>query len=155
MDKTFLQGKIVKVQSDNDFIADEQKPCIKEGEYEVRNTGFEEGIYKCFPKLYLHFEIINDEKHRNTKLDMMINLTDTKTKKRFTKIPKGSKYYEQWVVANHGKPPSAGQKMPFKIFENGMFVAVVRNVKPKFKDNTNKSENLDYSIIDYLKKRLN
>ena len=44
--------------------------------------------------------------------------------------------------------------MPSKIFMNGIFEAVVRTVKPKFPDGTEKPEWFHYSIVDYLKRRL-
>ncbi len=82
---------------------------------------------------------------------MAMNLIDTKTGKPFKKVPRGSKYFEQWVIANNNIQPSRKDRMSSAIFKNGIFEAVVRTVKPKFPDGTEKPKCFHYSIVDYLK----
>ncbi len=144
-----------KMNSEENLMADEQRILIPEGVYQVNCIRIEESNYMGSFKLYIHFKIINCKGHQNKDLYMAINMTDCKSKKHFNKVPRGSKYFEQWVIANKNKFPSMDDKMSPQLFINGNFEAVVRNVKPKFKDRTDKPECFHYSIVDYLKKRLN
>ena len=73
---------------------------------------------------------------------------------QYVKVPPGSRYYEQWVIANGNIKPARNDRMSPAIFKNHFFEAVIRTVKPKFKDGTEKPDCFNYSIISYLKKRI-
>ncbi len=142
------------MQIEDSFVADEKRPLIPEGEYTVQCFKIEKGYshYKSL-KMFLTFRVI-DGPHMEIELFMAMNLTDSHTGKPFKKVPKGSKYYNNWVIANNNCFPSRKDRMSFEIFKSGIFKAVVRTVKPKFSDGTEKPECFHYSIIDYLKRRL-
>ena len=101
--------------------------------------------------MFLTLKIVTPGQYTDTELFMAMNLIDTKTNKPFKKVPRGSKYFEQWVIANKNIHPRRNDRMSPAIFKNGIFEAVVRTVKPKFHDGTDKPECFHYSIVDYLK----
>lgn len=149
------KGKLKSVQKEDNFVADGNRPLIPEGTYQVCCIRIEKGSSHFNSlKMFLSFKIINCGKYMETELFMAMNLLDTKTKKPFKKVPRGSKYYEQWVIANKNIHPSRNDRMSSSIFKNGIFEAVVRTVKPKFPDSTNKPDSFNYSVVDYLKRRL-
>ena len=140
---------------DDGFEADDSRPLIPEGFYKVRGIKREKVyLHNRTPKLIVTFKITSPAQYEGTELFMAINLIDTKTGKEFKKVPSGSKYYEQWVIANGNIKPSRKDRMSPVIFINGYFEAYVRTVKPKFKDGTYKPDTFYYSIIDYLKDRI-
>jgi len=153
MDKIYVLKKEDEMQNDDDFVADESRPLIPEGTYHVRCIHIEEGIYKGTLKMYLKFIIVYPEQYKGTELFMAMNLSDSKTKMRFKKVPRASKYYEQWVIANLDIHPSRDDRMSPLKFKEGYSEAVVRTVKPKFPDGTEKPECFHYSVVDYLKGR--
>ena len=142
-----------EMQNDDDFVAEGQHPLIPEGTYQVHCIGIGEDIYRGSYKLYVSFEILDEGQYNGTELFMAMNLSDSKTKKRFKKVPRGSKYYEQWVIANYNTHPPRTDKMSPGIFNKGYFDAVIRTVKPKFNDGTEKPASFHYSVVDYLKRR--
>jgi len=157
-DKNYKLNKQIQnegEQKDDDFVADEKRPLIPAGTYEVYCIRTEKGIshFKSL-KMFLHFKIMDCGQYMDTVLFMAMNLIDTKTGKPFKKVPRGSKYYEQWIIANNNIHPSRNDRMSSSKFKNGIFEAVVKTVKPKFPDGTEKPESFHYSIVDYLKKRL-
>jgi len=140
---------------DDCFEADDSRPLIPEGFYKVRGIKIDKAIsHFRTPKMFVTFKITSPAQYEETELFMAINLIDTKTGKQFKKVPSGSKYYEQWVIANGNIKPSRKDRMSPVIFINGYFEAYVRTVKPKFKDGTYKPDTFYYSIIDYLKDRI-
>lgn len=142
-------------QKEDDFVADEIRPLIPEGTYQVCCVRIEKGTshFRAL-KMFLRLKIVEPGQYMETELFMAMNLIDTKTGKPFKKVPRGSKYFEQWVIANSNIHPSRNDRMSSKIFMNGIFKAVVRTVKQKFPDGTEKPECFHYSIVDYLKGRL-
>ncbi len=142
-------------QKEEGFVAAEKRPLIPEGTYHVSCTKVEKGIshFRAL-KMFLTFRIVNPGQHMGTELFMAINLINTKTGKPFKQVPRGSKYYEQWVLANNNTHPPRNDRMSSRLFMNGVFEAVVRTVKPKFPDGTEKPECFQYSIVDYIKRRI-
>ena len=136
------------------FVADEGRPLIPEGCYKVQCVAYERACshHKAL-KMFLHFRII-DGTYLGTEIFMAVNLIDTKTGKPFKQVPRGSKYYGNWVIANHSHLPSRNDRMSPAVFKNGIFEAVVRTVKPKFSDGADKPDCFHYSIVDCLKRRL-
>ena len=147
--------KIADAEKEDDFVADETRTLIPEGIYQVQCIKIEKAIshFRSL-KMFLTFKIVDPGQYFETELFMAINLIDTKTNKPFKKVPRGSKYYKQWVIANNNKLPSRGDRMSSNIFKNGVFEAVVRIVKPKFADGTEDHECFHYSIVDSLKRKL-
>lgn len=147
--------KIADMQKEDDFEADETRALIPEGNYQVCCIRIEKGHshYKTY-KMFLWFKIIDPGQYMDTELFMAINLIYAKTGKPFKKVPRGSKYFEQWVIANNNIHPRRKDRMSSAIFKNGIFEAVVRTVKPKFSDGTEKPECFHYSVVDYLKGKI-
>jgi len=147
--------KIADTEKEDDFVADEQRPLIPEGGYQVQCTKIEKAAshFKSY-KMFLTFKIVDPGQYFETGLFMAMNLIDTKTNKPFKKVPCGSKYFEQWVIANHNIKPCRKDRMSSKIFKDGVYEAVVKTVKPKFDDGTEKPECFHYSIVSYLKRKL-
>lgn len=153
--KAWEARKIVDAQKEDDFVADEIRALIPEGAYQVCCIRIEKGAshFRSL-KMFLGFKIITPGEYMDTELFMAMNLIDTKTGKPFKKVPRGSKYFEQWVIANKNIHPLRKDRMSPAIFRNGIFEAVVRTVKPKFPDGTEKPACFHYSVVDYLKSRL-
>jgi hypothetical protein len=147
--------KMADIQNEDEFTADDARPLIPEGIYDVFCTGVEKGVaHFASLKMYLKFKIVNPGQYMDTKLFMAINLINIKTGKPFKKVPRGSKYYQQWVIANGNSKPVRDDRMSPKIFVNRIFKAVVKTVKPKFPDGTEMPECFYYSVIEYLKERV-
>jgi len=147
--------KMADTQNEDEFIADDALPLMPEGIYDVYCTGVEKGVAHFGSlKMYLKFKIVNPGQYVDTKLFMAINLINTKTGKPFKKVPHGSKYYQQWIIANGNNKPARDDRMSSAIFKNRIFRAVVKTVKPKFPDGTEKPECFYYSVIEYLKERV-
>lgn len=146
--------KIAGTQDDG-FVADESRPLIPEGIYQVCCIRIEKGAshFRSL-KMFLTFQIVTPGQYMGTELFMAINLIDTRTGKQFKKVPRGSKYYEQWVIANNNNLPCRKDRMSSSIFKNGVFEAVVRTVKPKFEDGTPKPNCFHYSVVSCLKSRI-
>ena len=142
-------------QPEDNFIADTVRPVMPDGTYHVCCIKIEKG-HSHFRslKMFLTFKIITPGQYMDAELFMAMNLIDTKTSKPFKKVPRGSKYFEQWVIANHNHHPRRNDRMSAAIFKNGIFLAVVRTVTPKFPDGTDKPDSFHYSVVDYLKERI-
>jgi hypothetical protein len=154
-DKIYTLNKQIQTegeQKEENFVAEEIRPLIPEGTYHVCCVKIEKGAshFRSL-KMFLRFKIVTPGQYMDTELFMAMNLIDTKTGKPFKKVPRGSKYFEQWVIANRNINPRRNDRMSSKIFMNGIFEAVVRTVKPKFPDGTEKPECFHYSVVDYLK----
>lgn len=157
-DKEYRLNKKIQTegeQKEEDFVADEIRPLIPEGTYQVCCIRIEKGTshFRSL-KMFLGFKIVDPGEYMGTELFMAMNLIDTKTAKPFKKVPRGAKYFEQWVIANKNIHPRRNDRMSPAIFKNGVFKAVVRTVRPKFPDGTEKPECFHYSVIDYLKGKL-
>jgi hypothetical protein len=135
------------MENEENIKAGETYPLITEGTYGVQCIEVQKGIF-CFGsfKIFLKFKITSPSIHEGTELFMAMN--------QYEKVPPGSRYYEQWVIANGNIKPTRNDRMSPTIFKNHFFEAVIRTVKPKFKDKTEKPECFYYSVIDYLKKRI-
>lgn len=142
-------------QKEDNLFADESRPLIPEGIYQVSCVRFEKASshFRTL-KMFLHFKIVTPGQYMGTELFMAMNMIDTKTGKPFKQVPRGSKYYEHWVLANNNIFPLRNDRMSPKIFLNGVFEAMVKTVKPKFPDGTDKPDSFHYSIVDYMKRRL-
>lgn len=148
-------GKRKQVDMLEDYlVADESWPLIPDGIYQAQCIHYEKGnSHHKSTKLFLHFKII-EGRYFEEKLFMAINLTDSKTGKEFRKVPRGSKYYESWVIANNNQLPSRGDKMSPKIFKDRIFEVKTRKVRPKFDDGREKPKCFHYTVIDHLIQRL-
>jgi hypothetical protein len=143
------------IKKEDDYLAEEIRPLIPEGTYQVCCLRFEKGVsHRGAYKMFLTLKIINPGQYMGTEIFMSINLLDTRTGKPFKKVPRGSKYYEQWVIANNNIPPKRNDRMSPEVFKNGVFEAIVRTVRPKFPDGTEKPLCFHYSVADYFKRRL-
>jgi hypothetical protein len=91
------------------FEAGEAWPLIPAGAYGVQCIGVEKGIF-CFGslKIFLKFEVANPSEYKDTELFMPMN--------QYKKVPPGSKYYKQWVIANGNIKPARKDRMPTAIF---------------------------------------
>ena len=135
------------------FVADDKRPLIPEGKYKAQCIKHEPGrSHHNSIKMFLRFKIIEGP-CMETELFMAMNLMDSKTGKRFKKVPLGSKYYKSWVIANYGKLPAKGERMSPRIFKSGIFEVQVRTTKPRFPDGTAKPRCFHYSVVDYLFRR--
>jgi hypothetical protein len=157
-DKKYTLNKKISIEGEEkeeDFVADENRPLIPEGTYQVCCIRTEKGTshFRSL-KMFLRFKIVDPGQYMETELFMAMNLINTRTGKPSKKVPTGSKYFEQWVIANKNISPSRNDRMSSAIFKNGIFEAVVRTVKPKFPDGTEKPECFHYSVVDYLKGRI-
>ncbi|MGP8015611.1 MAG: hypothetical protein ACLPP9_14550 [Smithella sp.] len=150
--QTCKARKIADTQKEDDFEADETRPLIPEGSYQVCCIRIEKAAshFRSL-KMFLIFKIVTPGQYMDTELFMAMNLINTKTGKPFKKVPRGSKYFEQWVIANNNIHPRRKDRMSSTIFKNSVFEAIVRTVKPKFPDGTEKPECFHYSVVDYLK----
>ncbi len=110
------------MEKEEDFEADETRPLIPEGTYHVCCIRIEKGAshFRSL-KMFLIFKIVTPGQYMDTELFMAINLIDTKTGKPFKKVPCGSKYFEQWVIANRNINPGRKDRMSSKIFKDGSF----------------------------------
>lgn len=142
-------------KKDENLVAEGTRPLIPESNYQVCCFRYEKAAshFRSL-KMFLGFKIVNPGQYMGTELFMAMNMIDSKTGKPFKKVPRGSKYFEQWVIANRNINPARNDRMSPSIFKNGIFNAVVRTVKPNFPDGTEKPECFHYSIIDYLKERI-
>lgn len=133
------------MNKNEDFLAGEKRALIPEGTYRVCCIEIEKGTFKGAQKIYLKFVIYTCE-YEGTQLFMAMN--------QHKKFPPSSKYYKAWVIANNNELPSRDDRMSPKIFEGGVFEAVVKTSKPKFPDKTEMPDCFHYSVVDYLKRRL-
>lgn len=150
------ESKIYQIDStwEDSFQAGERRRILlPEGFYDVQCTSYEKGrSHPGAVKLFLWFQLICGE-HMGKRLFMAFNLIDSKTGAPYKPFPEGSKYYDNWVIANYNQKPNRRDQMSPRIFKNAVFEAYVRTVKPSFRDKTEKPECFRYSIIDYLKRR--
>ena len=158
MDKNYTLTKPIQASDEHEedtFVAGEGYNLVPEGTYQVCCTKIEKGrSHSNSYKMFVWCIIIEPGQYYEKELFMALNLIDTRTGKPFKKVPRGSKYYKQWVIANNNNLPSRNNRMSYKIFKSGVFEAVVRTVKPKFKDGTEMPDCFHYSVIDYLKRKL-
>lgn len=132
---------------DEGIEAGEERPLIPEGTYGVQCIDAVKGIFQHGSfKIFLKFKITSPSIHQGTELFMAMN--------QYKKVPPGSKYYKQWVIANGYIKPGRKDRMPTAIFKNHYFEAVVRTVKPKHEDKSAMPDCFNYSVIAYLKKRI-
>ena len=87
----------------------------------------------------------------DTELFMAMNLMDSKTKRPFKKVPAGTKYYKNWIIANNNNRPSRHDRMSPRIFEKGIFEVSVKTVRPPYPDGkTELPEGHHYSVVDFI-----
>ena len=142
-----------KPEFENQFIADEKRPLIPEGIYKAQCIKYEINYsHHKSRKIFLHFLLLDGE-YQGTQLFMAMNLSNGQGKNIGT-IPKGSKYYKQWVIANRNQFPARGAVMSPRTFKSGIYEVSVRTVKPKYPDGkTLMPECFDYSVIDFIIQR--
>ncbi len=149
-----LQLIMHKIEPEESYTAGDGYPLLPEGKYIVQCIKTEKAYshHKAL-KLFLKFKVV-DGPFTGEDLFMAMNMVDSRTGKPFTRVPRGSKYFHNWVIANNSILPSRSDRMCSRKFKDGIFEAVVRTVKPVFSDGTPRPECFHYSIVDYLKKRL-
>jgi hypothetical protein len=140
-----------KPEFENQLVAQENWPLIPEGKYKAQCIKCQEGYsHRNSLKLFLHF-LICDGEYIDTRLFMAMNLMDRKTGKKFKKVPRGSNYYKNWVIANNNNLPARGDRMPLNVFRNHIFEVQVATVKPPYPDGkTEMPECFHYSKVAYL-----
>ena len=120
---------------------DDPRPYIPDGKYEAQCIDVELSNYRgSQKKLYLHFKIIEGP-HQGTKLFEVCNY--------YERVPRGSKYYKQWPIANGGLPTKSDSMSP-KVFLNKIFRVEVRTVTPKHDDGKPLPEMYLYSVVDKI-----
>jgi len=132
---------------DESFEAGEARPLIPAGSYDVQCIGVDKDKF-CFGsfKIFLKFKITSPSEYKDTELFMPMN--------QYKKVPPGSNYYKQWVIANGNIKPARKDRRSPAIFKGHYFEAVVKTVKPKHEDKTEMPNCFHYSIIAYLKERM-
>lgn len=133
----------------DDFIAPEKRPLITEKKYEAQCIKTEKAYsHSSSRKIFLHFKIV-DWMNFDDPPVLFMAMNDPGSKPSA-----GTKYYQNWVIANGNKMPERGDRMSTRIFLNGMFEVYVETVRPKFPDGEEKPECFHYSIVRYIKRRL-
>jgi len=114
-------------------------PSIPDGEYDAVVIGYDRKHYFDGEKLYLKFRIFS-EPYVGTELFMPFNLPG--------KIRPSSKYYKEWVKANHGIEPAKNKCMSPKVFKNKPYRVKTRTVKVNSKQAKHSGQ--EYSVIDEI-----
>ena len=134
---------------EDDFIAPEKRPLIPERKYEAQCIKVDKHrSHSRSKKIFLKFKIFDGINFDNSPI-LFMAMNDPGDK-----VPVGTKYYENWVIANGNKVPARKDRMPLKVFLNGMFEVHVGTVKPKFPDGEEKPDCFHYSIVRYIKRKL-
>ncbi|PKN39053.1 MAG: hypothetical protein CVU62_02325 [Deltaproteobacteria bacterium HGW-Deltaproteobacteria-2] len=128
------------------FEAGEARPSIPEGLCKVCYIKYDLKNYYGTTKIYLWFQIIEPYEYEGIEIFMAMNA--------FKKVPPGSKYYKQWVLANNNINPARKDRMSPSIFKNGTFKAHIKTIT-KNKDGSHKKNSELYSVIDSLIEKLN
>lgn len=116
-----------------EFICSEDpRPHIKPGEYETQITKIEIKPYRKQKRVYLHHQITSGE-YMGVTLFQSINAS-------YEKYGLGTKYYQQWKVANYNRTPRKGQKMSLETFRKKIF-------KCKVQDADSETE---YSVVSVI-----
>ncbi len=138
---------------DDSFVADDQRPLIPESEYLAQCIELKVIRYFDSQRLRLWFKILEGQ-YAETILEMFLNLMDGKTGSRFKSVPPASNYYKNWCIANYCRQPGRRDRMPPKIFMNGIFRVKVRNACPRYPNSREKMpDGMQYSVVAYLIKR--
>jgi len=134
---------------EDDFIAPEKRPLIPEGKYEAQCIKIEKGYsHSSSRKIFLHFKIVDWMNFDDPPVIFMA-MNDPGRK-----VSVGTKYYQNWVIANGNRLPIRKDRMSPKIFLDGMFEVYVETVKPKFPDKEERPDCFHYSKVQYIKRRL-
>jgi hypothetical protein len=136
-------------------VAGDKPLLIPAGKYLVQCDECKEVYFKAYNshKLVLTLRILEGE-YGETELFMFINLTDSRTGKKYKKFSPKTEFYKNWVIANNDRLPPRHDRMPYSVFKNGIFEVKVRNTNRKHRDGMALPECLNYSVVDHLIKRL-
>lgn len=138
---------------DDGFVADDRRPLIPEGEYLVQCNEVKVIRYFDSQRLRLCFKILEGQ-HADTMLEMFLNLMDGKTGSRFKKVSPASNYYKNWFIANGCRQPERRDRMPYKIFQDGIFRVKIRNATPRYPNSRERMpDGMQYSVVGYLIRR--
>lgn len=138
---------------DDNFVADDQRPLIPEGEYLAQCIELKVIRYFDSHRLRLWFKILEGQ-HADTILELFLNLMDGKTGAKFKSVPPATNYYKNWFIANRCRPPERRDRMSHKIFYEGIFRVQVRNAYPKYPNSRQRMpDGMQYSVVSYLIKR--
>lgn len=133
----------------DEFIAPERRPLIAEGAYEAQCIKIEKAYsHSSSRKLFLHFKIFDVKNFKNPPVLFMAMNDPGK------KVSAATNYYKNWVIANGNRVPKRKDRMPLKVFQNGIFEVRVETVKPRFPDGEERPECFHYSVVRYIKRRL-
>jgi len=144
---------VIEPSRDDGFTADDRRPLIPEGDYLTQCIEARVIKYYDTQRLRLFYKIL-EGKYADVILEQFLNLMDGKTGSRFKKVPPASNYYKNWFIANYCRQPERRDRMPYKVFLNGIFRVRVRNAHPKYPNSREKMpEGMQYSVISYLIKR--
>jgi hypothetical protein len=139
----------VVVPEDLSLVAPEPRPNIPPGDYVAACIRIEPSDYRTNPKLCLVFRITEGE-YTGLELSMFLNLSEIKE----GRPSPATRFYQNWVVANFGRRPQRGDRMPLKVFKGGTFLVAVRDAKPRHYDGAVLPESMKYSVIDHLVERI-
>jgi len=132
-------------------VGDDPRPLVSDGQYEAACVGAEVVEFFKFGrsrKALLHFEIYSGpEQGKRLFLPMV-------APRPGEKVRRGSKLYANYLVANGGVPPGRRDRISLKIFKRRLFRVMIKTVRPRFEDGSEKPELFHYSVVSELLERL-
>lgn len=139
------------------------RPLIREGSY----IGFCESVeliplrkFRMSPRLFLHFRIFKTPDLAESSFVAKLYFVcvapmrwdaDANCLVK-TKIGRGSRLFEAFMVANGG-PPQRRDRVSMRVFKGRLFKVWVRTVRPKSPDGKEKPASFHYSVVDQLLSR--
>lgn len=134
-----------------EFDVDDARPLIPDGLYQAAcyHAQFVE-LFKFGKarKLFLWFKVYEGA-HAGTRLFLAMAAPP-----KGGKMGVGSKMYQQYLIANGGKPPGRRDRPTMRVFKEKLFRVQVKTVVPRFEDGTPKPTQCHYSIVSELLERL-
>lgn len=131
-------------------VEGEARPLLPEGEYEVACIGAEYATFHRFGKarkLVLHFEIYGGD-YTGSRLFMAMTAPG-----KGEKVKRASKLYANYLIAS-SQPPGWRDRLSYRVFKGGLFLATIKTVKPTFETGAPKPALFHYSVVGELLERL-
>lgn len=137
-------------ENQDSYVAKEPRPLIPEGIYQAQCIKIEKGYsHSSSRKIFIHFEVFNEGELEN-KVPLFLAMNDPGEK-----VSPGTKYYQNWVIANGNKAPRRNDRMSLKVFRKGLFLVHVGTVKPTLPESKKeRPECFHYSIVRYIIKKV-
>ncbi len=120
--KPFLAVKPKLEDEDGPICADDPRPHVPDGEYDVECVEAKSHRYPLFKReaVILTMAIV-DGPHAGVMLERFYNVPGG--------IKRGSNFYREWTLANQGTPPRRREKLALKKFKHKLFRVEVTTVK--------------------------